>query len=94
MREFISIRSSLKVREVRSSKAPCAWTILRSHTFKVAAGLLELLDITFIEDQDVALLVLVVVEVSASPSGWRDNGLGEASRQGGGSGRALLVSSC
>jgi hypothetical protein len=68
--------------------------MLRGHTFKVAAGLLELLDITFSEDQDVALLVLVVVEVSASPSGWRDNGLREASRQGGGSGRGLLVSSC
>jgi hypothetical protein len=80
--------------DTRSSRKTRAWMIVQRHTLKVEAGFLKLFDITFIEGQDVTVLVLVVLEVSASPSGRRDNRLREANRRGGDSGRGLLVSSC
>jgi hypothetical protein len=80
--------------ETGSLKAIRAWKFLGIHTFTVAAGLLELLDITLIENKDEGLGVLGVLEVSARPSGWRDNGLREASGQGGRSGWNLLRPSC
>ena len=69
-----------------------AWKFRGIRTFKVAAGLLELLDITLVENKNEGLGVLRVLEVSARPSGWRDNGLREASWQGGRSGWSLLKS--
>jgi hypothetical protein len=64
------------------TKSDAGMDILAQRTLKAATGLLELLDITFSENQNVALLIVVILEVRTSPSRWRDDCLREASGQG------------